>query len=187
MQVVLGFRNVVIGTAILVAGYYGYRSFVADIETTDVHQLIRSHRDSRPARQVVIRRRILAVYQSGRDYDTVLGALDNPSPITQALAAEVLAAKHEGRASPKLLVMLDDRDREDLVKAELAAALGALRAIKAIPRLIALTDKAQPLQVRTAAHNALQTLSGTRGEIKFGDATRQHWTLWWRDHKDSVR
>lgn len=187
MQLVLSFKNVVIGTAIVVAGYYGYRNFVADIKTTDLRKLIRSHRDSQAARQVVIKRRILALYQSGRDYKVVVDALDSPSPISQALAVEVLAAKYEDKALPRVLEMLRDPDRADIVKAELANATAEFKAKTAIPRLIELTSTTEPQPVRAAAHNALQTLTGTRGEVKFGDAARQHWTLWWRDHGDGKR
>jgi len=187
MQVILSFRNVAIGTALVVAGFYGYRGFVADIETDDVGHLIRSHRESQPARQMIIRRRILAVYQGQRDYKRVVRALDSPSPVSQALAVEVLTAKVQQKVLPRLLEMLDDPQRAGVVREELARAMVVFSATEAVPRLIELTDTAEPHGVRTAAHAALQSLTGAGAAVKFGEAARQHWTLWWRDHRVSLR
>jgi hypothetical protein len=182
MQLVLNFRNVVVGTALIVAGYCAYRSFGADLQTDDVRRLIRRHREAPPARQLILKRRILAVYQGSRDRPIVVQVLDSPSPISQALAVDVLAAKREREALPTLLEMLAEPERPDLTKEALASAMADFGARTTIPRLIELTDTREATPVRSAAHEALRTLTGAGAAIKFGDATRQHWTLWWRDH-----
>jgi len=187
MQIVLNFRNVVIGTAFVVAGYCAYRGFAADIESQDIAVLMRRHREVSPARQLIIKRRILSVYQGGRDYERMVQSLDGPSPVSQALAIEVLTAKGEHKAVPKLVETLDDRERADIVKERLAEAMAKFRTREAVPRLIELTDISEQLAVRTAAHDALQALTGAGGALKFGDAAREHWALWWRDHHTSVR
>ncbi len=187
MQLILNFRNVVVGTTLVVAGYYGYRGLVADIQTDDVARLFRSHRDAQPARQVIIKRHLLAVYQRRRDFRRVVHALDYPSPVSQALAVEVLASKCEREAVPRLLKMLHDARRDDLVKQELAGAMAVFKSPDAVPRLIELTDATEAPAVRSAAHDALRSLTGAGASVKFGDATRQHWTLWWRDHRTVVR
>jgi hypothetical protein len=187
MQVVLNFKNVMVGTALLAAGYYGYKGFAANVETDDVGKLLRNYRQAPPAHRILIRRRILSLYDSGRDCKAVVRALDSPSPLSQALAVEVLAAKHERGTAPRLLAMLDEPDRDDIVKEKLAEALAAFGSREAIPRLIELTDTAEARDVRIAAHTALQALTGAGAGIKFGDATRQHWTLWWRDHATRAR
>ena len=99
----------------------------------------------------------------------------------------IIPALNEERAIPRLLEMLGEEDRADLVKEELAQAMGSLHVREAIPRLIQLTDDAEPLEARTAAHAALQQLTGVGGQIKFSDAAREHWDLWWRDHRAEVR
>jgi len=187
MQLVFSFRNVVVGTALVVAGYCAYRGFAADIESQDIGVLMRRHREASPARQLVIKRRILAVYQDDRDYERMVESLDGPSPVSQALAIEVLVAKGEHKAVPKLVETLDDRERADIVKERLAEAMARFRIREAIPRLIQLTDVSEQLAVRTAAHDALQALTGAGGAVKFSDAAREHWSLWWRDHHTSVR
>jgi hypothetical protein len=181
VQLVLNFKSVVVGTALVVAGFYGYRTFVADIESEDVGQLIRSHRDSQSTRQLIIKRRIVTLYRSGRDYVLLCRALDSPSPATQALAVGVLAAKNDDKAIPKLLDMLRDTERADVVKEELADALAGFRVREAVPRLIELTDTRESQSVRAAAHSGLQAITGAGAEVKLGDATRQNWTLWWRN------
>jgi len=186
MQVVLNFRNVVVGTALLVGVYYGHRTLFADMNTRDMGKLIRSYRDAQPARQLLIKRRILDLYQPARDYETFLAALDSPSPVTQAFAVDVLAAKGEQRALPKLLEMLRDPDRTDIVKQELASACSRFPTKDAVPRLIELTDLSEPLAVRSSAHSALRAITQCGGEMKLGEATREHWTLWWRDHPNAV-
>jgi len=186
MQLIFNFRNVAIGAVLAAGAYYGHRSFFADIGSRDVAKLVRSYREAQPARQLLIKRRILELYQPSHDYDTFFNALDSPSPITQALAAAVLAAKGERRAVPKLLDLLRDTGRAETVTAEVAAAFALLPTREAVPRLIELTDVREPIAVRSAAHNTLRELTRTGGEIKFGDATRQHWSLWWRDHPNSV-
>lgn len=187
MQLVFSFRNVVVGTALVVAGYCAYRGFAADIESEDLGVLMLRHREASPARQLIIKRRILAIYQGGRDYERMVESLDGPSPISQALAVEVLVARGEHKAVPKLVETLDDRERADIVKERLAAAMARFRTREAVPRLIELTDASEHLAVRAAAHDALQALTGAGGAVKFGDATREHWSLWWRDHHTFVR
>ncbi|MFW6108712.1 MAG: HEAT repeat domain-containing protein [bacterium] len=182
MQLVLNFKNVVVGTALITAGYCAYRSFGADLQTNDVRVLIRRHREAPPGRQLILKRRILALYQGSRHRSIVLDALDSPSPVSQALAVEVLAARHERDTLPRLLEMLCEPDRPDLTKEALARAMADFEARRGIPRLIELTDTREAIPVRTAAHESLRSLTGAGAAIKFGDATRQHWTLWWRDH-----
>jgi len=186
MQLVLNFRNVVVGTALVVGVYYGHRALFADMNSRDVGQLIRSYRDAQPARQMLIKRRILDLYRPAHDYEVFLAALDSPSPVTQTLAVEILAAKSEWRALPKLLELLRDSGRTDIVKQELASAFSRLPTRDAVPRLIELTDLGEPLAVRSAAHNTLRAITHCGGEMKLSEATRQHWTLWWRDHPNSV-
>lgn len=186
MQVVLNFRNVVVGTALVVGAYYGHRALFADMNTRDLGRLIRSYRDAQPARQMLLKRRILEVYQPAHDYETLLAALDAPSPVTQALAVGVLAAKGEWRALPKLIEMLRDPDRTDIVKEELASAFSHFPTRDAVPRLIELTDASESLGVRSAAHNTLRSITHAGGEMKLSEASRQHWTLWWRDHPNAV-
>lgn len=186
MQLVFSFRNAAIGTALIVAGYYGYRGFVADVRSDDMTTLLSSHRRASVAQRMIFRRRVLAVYDRDRDRAFLVRCLDSPSPITQSLAVEVLAAKREYEVLPKLRAMLEQPERDNAVQAELAKAMGAFRHRAAIPRLIELTDNSEDHDVRMAAHTALQTLTGAGAEIKFGDAARQHWSLWWRDHHQVV-
>jgi len=186
VQVVFNFRNVVAGGALFVAAWYGYDTLFGDIGTRDVGKLMRAHRDAQGARQLIIKQRILAVYSSARDYPTVLRALDSASPVTQALAVEILAAERERRAVPTLLEALENPERPDIVKEQLAHAFASLLVTEAIPRLIELTDIREAREVRAAAHSALRALTGVGGEIGLGDGTREMWSLWWRSHRDSV-
>ena len=186
MQLIFNAKNVIVGAVLVAGGYYGYRSFFADIETRDMPKLVRTFRDSQPARQLLIKQRILGLYQPSRDYDLFARELNSTSPITQALAVSVITAKGEGRAMPALLQMLRDPQRADIVKEEVARAFSVFRTKDAIGRLIELTDTSEPLGVRSAAHNTLKALTGVGGEIKLGDATREHWSLWWRDHPNAV-
>jgi hypothetical protein len=186
MQLILSVRNVAVGTALLVGAYYGHRALFADMSTRDMGKLIRSYRDAQPARQLLLKRRIIDLYQPAHDYETFLAALDAPSPVTQALAVEVLAAKGERRAVPRLLSMLSDPGRTDIVQQELANAFARFPTREAVARLIELTDVAEPLAVRSAAHNTLRTITRCGGEIKLSEASREHWTLWWRDHPNVV-
>ena len=186
MQFVVSFRNVAVGTALVVAGYYGYRGFFADVQTGDLTKLVRSHRQASAAQRLLFRRRILAVYHRDHDRQFLVECLESSSPVTQALAVEVLGVKREYKVLPKLREMLGESEREDTVKAELAKAVASLGCREAIPRLIELTDSRQDRDVRMAAHNALEALTGAGANVKFGDATRQHWSLWWRDHHQVV-
>ncbi|MFC1806618.1 HEAT repeat domain-containing protein [Planctomycetota bacterium] len=187
MQLIFSFRNVAVGTALVVAGYYAYRGFVADIETNDVRLLVRAHHEARPARRVIIKHRILRVYTGSRDYKAMFRTLDSPSPVSQALAVEVLVARGQQKALPKLREMLDNPKRDGLVKEALARAMGTLKVREAIPRLIELTDAAEPHDARLAAHGALQSMTDVGAGVKFSEAARQNWTLWWRDHRNVVQ
>jgi hypothetical protein len=147
-----------------------------------------SHRDAPHARQIIIKRRILAIYNASRDHQTVARGLDSASPITQALAVEVLAEKSGHESAPKLLEMLADPSRDDIVKEALARAFALVRVPEAMPRLVELTDTREATGVRAAAHNTLKAITGAGGAIKLGEATCQHWTLWLRNNQaTSVR
>jgi len=185
MQLVFNVRNTVVIAAVVVGGYYCYHNVFADVDARDVATLMKLHRNSDATRQLILKRRILNVYNSSRDYDVVVRALDGYSPATQALAVEVLAEKVERRAVPKLLEMLGEPSRDDLVKEALAHAFGRLGLREAIPRLVELTDMCEAPAVRAAAHNALRDLTGAGGQIKLSGATREHWTLWLRTQQCS--
>jgi len=185
MQFVLNFRNCAIAIILLVGGYYCYRNVFADVDSKDVAALIRAHRRAPHSRQMILKRRILSVYDSARDHDTVARCLDSASIQTQALAIEIFAESVEQRAVPKLLEMLRDPTRDDLVKETLAAAFTSLRAEAAVPRLVELTDTSEGPGVRSAAHRTLRSLTGAGGQIKLSKATRQHWEIWLRNQKSS--
>ena len=180
---VLNVKTVFVGAAVIIGGYYGYRHFYGDIQNKSVAKLIRLHAESEPARQLIIKRRILSIYSPSRDYEVVARALDSPNPATQTLAIAVIRDRNERRATPTLVEMLDDERRTDVVMAELASAMADLNVTDAISRLIELTDKKEPQSVRAAAHSALKALTGAKGEMKLSGATREHWTLLWRDHR----
>jgi HEAT repeat protein len=181
---VLSTRNVLIGIAVVAAGYVAYRAFLGDTQSSDVAALIRTHRTAGAARQAVIRRRIHELYEPDRHRDVMIRALDHTSPVTQALGVEVLAHERDATALPRLLAMLDDHERDDAVKEALAGAAAAFRSREAVPRLIELTDRTESLPVRSAAHNALKTITGAGGTVKLSDGTRTHWELWWANQKE---
>jgi len=180
MQLTMNFRNTVVLLLIVVVGWWWYRSQFAALSSSDVSKLIKSHRSAEPVSQTAIKLRIMTVYKSNRDYETVFRALDSASSTTQMLAVEILAEKVERRAVAKLLTMLNDPSRAEVVKETLANGLGLLSIQEALPRLVELTDKAEAPGVRAAAHNALQRLTGAGAQIKLGDSTRETWTLWLR-------
>jgi len=180
MQLTMNFRNTVLLLLIVVVGWWWYRTEFGVLSSSDVSKLIRSHRQAEPVSQGAIKLRIMTVYKSNRDYDTVFLALDSASVTTQVLAVDIIAEKVERRAVPKLLAMLNDPNRAEVVKEALANALGALKIDEAMPRLVELTDRAEAPGVRAAAHNALQRLTGAGAQIKLGDSTRENWTLWLR-------
>ena len=186
MQFVFNFRNCLTLALVLAGGYYCYHNVFADVASRDVSKLVRAHRAAEPTRRLIIERRILSIYESSKDYDTLVRSLDSPSPITQGLAASVLAEKVERQAVPTLLQMLAEPDRTDNVKEALARGAGLLGLRQAIPRLVELTDKAEAPDVRSAAHHALQALTGAGAQIKLSDATRDHWTLWLRSQSAPV-
>lgn len=182
MQLSMNFRSVVVLGLVAGGAYYGYQLFFGGVEGSDLAKLMRDHRKAQPARQAVIKHRIMTLYDRAKDYDTVVRALDSASPTTQALAVEILTARVERRALPRLLEMLSDPARADAVKEALASAMGTLEAREAIPRLVELTDKLEPSGVRQAAHHALVKLTGAGAQVKLGDNTREQWTLWLRQH-----
>ena len=186
MQLVFNVKTTVALAVVAAGSYYCYRTVFADVGSRDIPTLIRAHRRADPARQLLLKRRILAIYEGSRDYPTLVNALDSPSATTRALAVEVLTEKGERRAAPKLLVMLEDPGQSDTVKESLAKAVAALGLREAIPRLVELADVAESDGVRAAAHNALERLTGAGGQVKLSKAARQHWTLWLRNNTPSA-
>ncbi len=181
MQFNMSFRSLV-ALALLCAGaYYCYELFFAEADEGDVSKLLVAHRRAEPARQAVIKHRLLVAYKPSDDYQTMFRALDSPSPTTQALAVEVLTAKVERRALPKLLEMLRDPARSELVREDLAITMGQLAIREAVPRLVELTDKSEPQRVRAAAHEALVRITGAGAQVKLAGNTREQWTIWLRD------
>jgi HEAT repeat protein len=182
MQMVFDLKTILIGTAVVVGGYYGYRHMFGELEGKDVGRLIQLYSQSQPARRMIIRRRAVSVYASGRDYDKVVRALQSRSPDEQALAVIILREKHEQRSIEKLMGLLNDSELSPVVQVELATTMADFGVMEAIPRLIELTDVKEEQSTRAAAHSALKELTGAGAEVKFGDATRQHWTHWWKSH-----
>lgn len=182
MQMVFDFKTVLVGTAVVVGGYYAYRHMFGALEGKDVGKLIQLYSQSQPARRMIIRRRAVSVYASGRDYERVLRALQSRSPDEQALAVIILREKHELRSTEKLVGLLDDPETSPVVQEELATTMADFGVEEAIPRLIELTDVKEDQAARAAAHSALKELTGAGAEVKFGEATRQHWTYWWKSH-----
>ena len=187
MQLTLNVRNALVGAALIAGGYYGYRGFFGDIQTEDIPTLIRVHRTSSALKRHSIRGRVLRLYKAPSDYATVVAALGHRSATTRAFAVEILAATGERRAVRKLVEMLRNRAADPRVKEQLAHAFALLPSKAAVPRLIELTAATEEQDVRIAAHNALREMLGTGAQVKFGDGVRTRWTLWWRDHRGSVR
>ncbi len=183
MQLSVNFKSVVVVAILIGVVAWVYTQFVAPLQSSDVAKLIRAHRGAEPARQAALKHRIMTVYKSAKDYATVKDALDSPSSTTQALAVEILAEKVERNAVPKLLDMLNDPDRAEPVRAALANAMGSLAVREAIPRLVEMTDKAEPPGVRAAAHHALLKMTGAGAQVKLGESTREQWTLWLRSQQ----
>jgi hypothetical protein len=187
MQINFSFRNVALAAVVAVAGYYGYQSFFGDIQTRDVGQFLQRHRLASSLKREAIRRRILDVYEPKKDYSTLVDALDHRSSVTQTLAVHVLTKKIERRVADKFLEMIQDPSRSPEVQEQLAEAFRIFPRKKAIPHLIQLTDESHPREVRSAAHKTLRELLHTGAQIKFGEATHQHWVEWWRDHGHGVK
>jgi len=177
---ILNFKTMVALVLVVAGGYYAYSLYFPDVDTGDVAKLLRSHRRAEPGAQAVLKHRIMTTYDPSRDYATIFRALDSPSPATQALAIEVLTEKVERRAVPKLVEILSDPTRADFVREVAAAAMGTLDVREALPRLVELTDTAEPPAVRSAAHNALVKMTGAGAQVKFGPSSREQWTLWLR-------
>lgn len=187
MQVNLGPKNLIIGAAILVAGYVGYRAFFGDIQTRDVPTLLRVHRTATSLKQAAIKRRLLSIYDHGLHYGPLFDALDHADPVTQALAVEVLAAKGKSEALPTFVALLVSASREAQVDAALARAMGACckndAVLDAVDRLVELTDDKAPHEVRVAAHDALVAILESGARVKFGESMRTRWREVWRDHR----
>lgn len=181
MQLSVNFKTVVALALVVAGGYYCYQLFFAEASEGDIAKLLVTHRRSEPARQAIIKHRILVQYRSDKDYQTIFRALDSPSPTTQALAVEVLREKAERRAQPKLMEMLHDPARSELVKEVLAYTMGHFGVREAVPRLVELTDRSEPQSVRAAAHEALVKITGAGAQVKLADNTREQWTIWLRD------
>ena len=181
MQFTFTVKNLIVGSALIAGAVYAYNSFYKDIDTKDMRKLIREHRSSSAARQHVIRTRARDLYRPDEHFGIVVEALDHTSPVTQAFAVDILAANPQAKALPKLLAMLNDTTRQPSVKAELARAFRVEQfwTKKAIPRLIKLTDEKEDIEVRGAAHNTLQAISGTGARITLGVGTREKWNDWW--------
>jgi HEAT repeat protein len=187
MQLLFSARNVIIAGAVAAAAYYGYKSFYGDIETRDMNKLFQAHRLASTIKRQAVRRRILGLYDPDEHYGTFLKALEHRSPVTQALAVDVLTEKLERRAVPELLEMLADPYQDGQVKASLAMAFRVFPRKAAIPHLIRLTKAEEEHDARVAAHDTLVELLKTGAQVKFGDAMHQHWTEWWRDHGGDVK
>lgn len=180
---VLNFRNAVVLALLAAVAYLIYREHFPGLGDSDVAKLVRQHRSADPAAQTLLKHRIMTLYSPVRDYPTVIKMLDSASPTTQTLAIEVLAEKVERRALPTLLEMLADTARAEPVKQALATAMGGLSVREALPRLVELTDLAEPQGVRAAAHNALLKLTEAGAQVKLGANTREQWTLWLRSQQ----
>lgn len=181
MQLAVNFKSLVILAFLGLVGYWLYDTLGPGTAGGDISKLLMEHRRSEPARQAIIKRRILSEYNPERDYPTILRALDSPSPTTQTLAIEVLSDRAERRAQPILLKILNDPGRAETVKEAIAATMGHFGVREAIPRLLELTDKSEHQAVRAAAHEALVKITGAGAQVKFADNVREQWTIWLRD------
>jgi len=150
MQLSVNFKSVVVVAVVVAGGVYAYQLLFADLQSGDVAKLMRKYRDADSASQRLLKHRIMTVYKSARDYATVARALDSPTSSIQALAVEILAEKVERAAVPKLVEMLNDPTRSEAVREALANAIGLLGVREAMPRLVEMTDKAEPPGVRAA-------------------------------------
>lgn len=181
-------KTIIVIVALIAVAYFAYTKFYGGMETEDIGKLIEMHRSAATMKQRVIVKRVIKLYTRQEHYDLLAAALDDDSSHTQALAVEVLAAKHERPALPKLFAMLKDPRRHPTVTEQVVNAFGVMRTekgsafIKVVDRLIELTDDAQPHNVRVAAHDLLKDLLKT-GVVKFGDGMRSRWEDVWTDRK----
>jgi len=192
MQLVLNLKTVLILAVLGVGGYFAYQTFLAETKVEDVAELIEMHRTAPELRRDRIARAVVRNYDRTRDYPRVLSALEHHSPVTQALAVRVLAAKWETGAAPKFRAMLANPATAPRVTVELAKALARFPPDNTtgdvVERLIELTDDAQPGEVRQAAHAALgKILRPPPRLIHFGDGVRTQWTEYWRNERRSFR
>lgn len=93
----------------------------------------------------------------------LLARVGDTAPSVRAAVAEALAAWQEETAGPILLARLE-KEPDTEARAALAAALGGLRVVKAVPNLVAMLDAANQVEVLRAA--------GALGEI--GERTVGH-------------
>ena len=165
---------------------------IIEIDTDDIGELIEMHREASALRQRKIVTRIVRLYKRNEHYETMLAALDDGYPETQALAVNVFMRKRERRAMPKLFRLLKDPARAPEVTEQVVRTFGVMRAtkeaarIEIIDRIIELTDDKQPHRVRVAAHDVLKDMLET-GIVKFGDGMRSRWDDVWKDRKATLR
>jgi hypothetical protein len=173
--------------AVGVAGYFGYRAFFGNIETKDVGELVRVHRESVAVKRPVVRGRVLELYDPATHCGLMVEALRHESPVTRALAVDVLAARAEEAALPQFLEMLNGTESENDVRRELAKAMGAFhknpQTLRAVNRLIEWTDDKEDHGVRVAAHDALVLILESGAQVKFGEGMRTRWKELWRGHR----
>jgi len=173
--------------AVGVAGYFGYRAFFGNIETNDVGELVRVHRESASVKRPVVRARIVELYDPATHCGLMVEALRHESSVTRALAVDVLTAKAEEAALPALLGMVNGTEADNNVRRELGKAMGAFhknpQTLRAVSRLIEWTDDQEDHGVRVAAHDALVLLLESGAQVKFGEGMRTRWKELWRGHR----
>jgi len=180
-------KTVFIIALIAGAAWFGYATFLQDVQTDDVPELIRIHRDAVAAKKLIVKERILAVYDKAKDYQTLYEAIDDESSITQALAIRVLTAKGEEEALGKLVDTLLNGNRVPDVDAALAEAMGAFHdedaVVPTVPKLIEMTEDSRPHEMRKAAHDALVAILESGAQVKFGTGMAARWQELWRTHR----
>ena len=130
---------------------------------------------------------LLAAHGSRKIKVGHMGANTQHHALTTDLGNDVgMSIAQLRQALAQLLELLHDSGRTDIVKQELASAFSRLPTRDAVPRLIELTDVGETLAVRSAAHSSLRAITHCGGEMKLSEASREHWSLWWRDHPNSV-
>jgi len=184
-------RNLVLFLAAgAVAAYFAYTWTFGGTQSSDVPTLLKTYPSAPDVKRQVIRSRIISLYKHADHYGLLSSALDDPSPLTQALAVDLLTQKNEGSALPKLFAMLNDPRRDPLVTARVATSIARIpltapRLTKVVPRLIELTGEAQPEDVRAAAHHALKKLLDTN-VVRYGPGTRDAWEEFWKSSPMNV-
>jgi len=187
MQMTFTPKTVFIAAVVVGAAYFGYTTFLSDLETDDVSELLRIHRDSSSAKKPLVKKRILAVYDTDKHYQLLYEAVDGESPTTQALAIEVLTAKSAEPALGKFIDTLTTKSRTPDVDRALAEAMGAFHANQAVvaacPTLIEMTDASVEHEVRKAAHDALVAILESGAQVKFGTGMKTRWDDLWFGHR----